>query len=142
MQLADDVRLAIAAALGAGVTQVQIAAQYKVSRTTVARIKAEGQKVASPANPLSEDWRNEHAKLYVNAITEKMSKIEDPAKAVNAAQVGLTKLGLLGGDNPGQTKIEVWLGSDAVAKIAAKWTTTASGELPDNGATEAKLLNP
>ena len=127
--------IAIAAALAQGKPKSQIAREFKVSRPSVDLIEAQGKSVQNPANPLSQDWKERHAQLYIKTIDEKQMKIEDPAKAVTTAQAGLKGLGLMGNDNQVNIKLEAWLGSPAVQKITAEWQKVRKTERELHAAT-------
>jgi hypothetical protein len=117
-KISPEIRTAIVAAVAAGQTQSQVAKDFGVSTYTVSMyVRAIKEAVPGPHNPLSRDWRERHAQLYVDAIDENMPLIDDPSKAVEKAQNGLTKLGLLGGDNQVQIKIDAWLSSPAAQRM-------------------------
>src|SRR3989442_11870699 len=80
-KIAPEVRTAIVAAIAAGGTYDRVAKDFKVSRSTVYRFVAESRKAIPGAeNPLN--WRERHARRYIETIDNRLSEIKDDAKAV------------------------------------------------------------
>src|SRR5690242_18738982 len=95
-KLNEHEQAALLAACAAGRSQRDVAKDFQVSQGTVSRLVSINRKaVPGPENPLSLDWRERHAQIYIKTIDERQPKIQDDAKAVAAAQQGLKGLGLM-----------------------------------------------
>jgi hypothetical protein len=84
-RLTPAMRGALIAALTAGMSQVEVAEQFKVHRNTVSRMFNQVKRINHPANPLSVEWKNGALPVAQGAVMRGMSHEGDPIGAANVA---------------------------------------------------------
>ncbi len=84
---------AIVLALAEGMTQEQVAQQFKLHRNTVQRLYSDVRKVDNPANPLRKEWKETARTQAQQAVIAGLKHKRDPYRAAN---IGLDVLRGLG----------------------------------------------
>ncbi len=119
-RIPSGIKGAIIAARATGLSQAQIAEQFKVHVNTVQRVCAQVAEVDHPSNPLAKDWKSQARVTAQQAVTDGMTQRKD---VVSAANIGLKVLYGIG-DLSTSSKVEV----DADVRLTVAWQPVQGAE--------------